>query len=157
MQSGHSPPGRAIECREKSPNHQPVIRQDQQGEYSAVGADARVERGVHTAIAIQPGNEPPRQIVHAGESAGNHDPAVGLQPGSVNRDLEKMSLTFTLAGAKTELPVYYDGTVPENFTDDIEVVDETVEPSEPADSSSNDAPSTDDDLDVDDKGQVTLF
>ena len=45
-----------------------------------------------------------------------------VKPGSVNRDLEKMNLTFTLAGAKTELPVYYDGTVPENFTDDIEVV-----------------------------------
>jgi cytochrome c-type biogenesis protein CcmE len=45
-----------------------------------------------------------------------------VKPGSVNRDLEKMNLTFTLAGAKTELPVYYDGTIPENFTDDIEVV-----------------------------------
>ena len=45
-----------------------------------------------------------------------------VKPGSVNRDLEKMNLTFTLAGAKTELPVYYDGTVPENFTEDIEVV-----------------------------------
>jgi len=45
-----------------------------------------------------------------------------VKPGSVNRDLEKMSMTFTLAGAKTELPVYYDGTVPENFAEDIEVV-----------------------------------
>ena len=45
-----------------------------------------------------------------------------VKPGSVNRNLEKMNLTFTLAGAKTEIPVLYEGTVPENFTDDIEVV-----------------------------------
>jgi cytochrome c-type biogenesis protein CcmE len=45
-----------------------------------------------------------------------------VKPGSVNRDLEKMNLTFTLAGTKTEIPILYEGTVPENFTDDIEVV-----------------------------------
>jgi cytochrome c-type biogenesis protein CcmE len=45
-----------------------------------------------------------------------------VKPGSVNRDLEKMNLSFTLAGAETEIPVYYAGTVPENFTDNIEVV-----------------------------------
>ena len=45
-----------------------------------------------------------------------------VKPGSVNRDLQKMNLTFTLAGTKTELPVLYEGTVPDNFTDDIEVV-----------------------------------
>jgi cytochrome c-type biogenesis protein CcmE len=45
-----------------------------------------------------------------------------VKPGSVIRDLEKMNLTFTLAGTKTEIPVLYQGTVPENFTDDIEVV-----------------------------------
>ena len=45
-----------------------------------------------------------------------------VKPGSVNRDLEKMNLTFTLAGVKTEISVYYEGTVPENFTEDIEVV-----------------------------------
>ena len=45
-----------------------------------------------------------------------------VKPGSVNRDLQKMSLTFTLAGAKTEIPVFYEGTVPDNFTEDIEVV-----------------------------------
>ena len=45
-----------------------------------------------------------------------------VKPGSVNRDLQKMSLTFTLAGTKTEIPVLYEGTVPDNFTEDIEVV-----------------------------------
>jgi cytochrome c-type biogenesis protein CcmE len=45
-----------------------------------------------------------------------------VKPGSVNRDLQKMNLTFTLAGVKTEIPVIYVGTVPDNFTDDIEVV-----------------------------------
>ena len=45
-----------------------------------------------------------------------------VKPGSVNRDLQKMNLTFTLAGTKTEIPVLYEGAVPDNFTDDIEVV-----------------------------------
>ena len=45
-----------------------------------------------------------------------------VKPGSVNRNLEKMNLTFTLAGAKTEIPVLYEGTIPENFAEDIEVV-----------------------------------
>ena len=45
-----------------------------------------------------------------------------VKPGSVNRDLQNMNLTFTLAGAKTEIPVIYVGTVPDNFTEDIEVV-----------------------------------
>jgi len=45
-----------------------------------------------------------------------------VKPGSVNRDLQKMNLTFTLSGTKTEIPVLYVGTVPDNFTEDIEVV-----------------------------------
>jgi cytochrome c-type biogenesis protein CcmE len=45
-----------------------------------------------------------------------------VKPGSVNRDLQNMSLTFTLAGSKTEIPVLYIGPVPDNFTEDIEVV-----------------------------------
>jgi len=45
-----------------------------------------------------------------------------VKPGSVNRNLQKMNLAFTLAGAKTEIPVLYEGTVPENFAEDIEVV-----------------------------------
>jgi len=45
-----------------------------------------------------------------------------VKPGSVNRDLQKMKLTFILAGTKTEIPVLYEGTVPDNFTEDIEVV-----------------------------------
>ncbi len=45
-----------------------------------------------------------------------------VKPGSVNRDLQNLNLTFTLAGAKTEIPVLYTGTVPDNFTEDIEVV-----------------------------------
>ena len=42
--------------------------------------------------------------------------------GSVSRDLEKMKLDFTLTGDKNEIPVTYGGVVPDNFTEDIEVV-----------------------------------
>ena len=41
---------------------------------------------------------------------------------SIVRDLQKMSLNFTLEGSETELPIQYKGTVPDNFADDIEVV-----------------------------------
>ncbi len=42
--------------------------------------------------------------------------------GSVEHDLQKMRLTFTLVGAETALPVSYEGVVPDNFAEDIEVV-----------------------------------
>ena len=45
-----------------------------------------------------------------------------VKPGSVKRDTEKMLLSFVLAGQESELPVNYSKTVPDNFTDDIEVV-----------------------------------
>ena len=45
-----------------------------------------------------------------------------VKPGSISRDLQKMNLTFTLSGSKTGIPVYYEGTVPDNFTEDREVV-----------------------------------
>jgi cytochrome c-type biogenesis protein CcmE len=45
-----------------------------------------------------------------------------VRKGSVERDLQKMHLTFTLAGAETALPVSYEGVVPDNFTEDAEVV-----------------------------------
>jgi cytochrome c-type biogenesis protein CcmE len=45
-----------------------------------------------------------------------------VKPGSVTRDVGAMNLSFTLAGTKTEIPVIYQGTVPDNFTEDIEVV-----------------------------------
>ena len=45
-----------------------------------------------------------------------------VKPGSVVRDLKAMNLSFVLAGAKTEVPVIYKGTVPDNFTEDIDVV-----------------------------------
>ncbi len=45
-----------------------------------------------------------------------------VKPGSVYRNIEEMKLTFTIAGAVSELPVNYGRTVPDNFTDDIEVV-----------------------------------
>jgi len=45
-----------------------------------------------------------------------------VKPGSIKRDLQKMDMEFTLQGVETQIPVYYNGTVPENFTDDIEVV-----------------------------------
>jgi cytochrome c-type biogenesis protein CcmE len=45
-----------------------------------------------------------------------------VQRGSIVRDLEKVSLNFTLAGSETELPVQYKGPVPDNFAEDREVV-----------------------------------
>lgn len=45
-----------------------------------------------------------------------------VKPESIVRDLENVSLAFTLAGAQAELPVQYQGAVPDNFTDDREVV-----------------------------------
>ena len=48
--------------------------------------------------------------------------AGNVKPGSVKRDTEKMQLTFILAGKESELPVNYSKVVPDNFTDDIEVV-----------------------------------
>jgi len=45
-----------------------------------------------------------------------------VKQGSVARDLQKMQLTFVLAGSKSSVPVSYKGTVPDNFAEDIEVV-----------------------------------
>jgi cytochrome c-type biogenesis protein CcmE len=45
-----------------------------------------------------------------------------VKQGSVVRDLQKMKLTFTLAGSKSEVPVWYEGSIPDNFAEDIEVV-----------------------------------
>jgi cytochrome c-type biogenesis protein CcmE len=45
-----------------------------------------------------------------------------VKEGTVVRDLQKMLLTFTLAGAGSEVPVSFSGTIPDNFTEDIEVV-----------------------------------
>ncbi len=45
-----------------------------------------------------------------------------VKQGTVARDLQKMQLAFTLAGAGSELPVSFHGTIPDNFTEDIEVV-----------------------------------
>ena len=45
-----------------------------------------------------------------------------VKQGSVARDLQKMQLTFTLAGSKNEVPVSYEGAIPDNFAEDIEVV-----------------------------------
>ena len=38
------------------------------------------------------------------------------------RNLEKMHLTFILAGSKNEIPVYYEGSVPDNFAENRVVV-----------------------------------
>ncbi len=45
-----------------------------------------------------------------------------VKPGSVVRDMQNVTLRFTLAGAKAELPVEYKGVTPDNFTEDKEVV-----------------------------------
>jgi cytochrome c-type biogenesis protein CcmE len=45
-----------------------------------------------------------------------------VKPGSVVRDMEHLTLRFTLAGTKAELPVQYQGVTPDNFVEDKEVV-----------------------------------
>lgn len=45
-----------------------------------------------------------------------------VKAGTIDRDIEKILLSFTLAGNKSEIPVEYKGIVPDNFTEDIEVV-----------------------------------
>jgi len=45
-----------------------------------------------------------------------------VKPGSVVRDMENVTLRFTLAGAQAELPVQYKGVTPDNFVEDREVV-----------------------------------
>ena len=45
-----------------------------------------------------------------------------VKQGSVARDLQKMNLTFTLAGSENELTVHYGGSVPDNFAEGREVV-----------------------------------
>jgi cytochrome c-type biogenesis protein CcmE len=45
-----------------------------------------------------------------------------VKQGSIVRDVQKMSLNFTLAGSEAELPVCYEGPVPDNFAEDREVV-----------------------------------
>lgn len=45
-----------------------------------------------------------------------------VKQGSVARDLQKMNLSFIMAGSRAEVPVQYEGTVPDNFAEDIEVV-----------------------------------
>jgi len=45
-----------------------------------------------------------------------------VKPGSVVRDMENLTLRFTLAGAQAQLPVQYKGVTPDNFTEDREIV-----------------------------------
>jgi len=45
-----------------------------------------------------------------------------VKPGTVERDMEPMTLTFTLAGAASELKVEYGKVVPGNFSQGREVV-----------------------------------
>jgi cytochrome c-type biogenesis protein CcmE len=45
-----------------------------------------------------------------------------VKAGSVERDLQNVTLRFTLAGAQAQLPVQYKGVTPDNFTEDKEVV-----------------------------------
>lgn len=53
-----------------------------------------------------------------------------VKPGTVEKDMQKMQLSFVLTGTNNELPVTYTGVVPDNFAEDIEVVVEgRLEPS----------------------------
>jgi cytochrome c-type biogenesis protein CcmE len=60
----------------------------------------------------------------AGAAAQEHSFRLAgrVKAGSVVRDLQNLTLQFTLAGAQAELPVVYKGTTPDNFTENREVV-----------------------------------
>ena len=45
-----------------------------------------------------------------------------VEKGSVVRELEKTQLRFNLAGKEVSVPVSYQGVMPDNFTEDREVV-----------------------------------
>ena len=45
-----------------------------------------------------------------------------VEKGSVARELEKTQLRFNLAGKEASVPVSYHGVMPDNFTEDREVV-----------------------------------
>jgi cytochrome c-type biogenesis protein CcmE len=45
-----------------------------------------------------------------------------VKPNSIVRNVQKMSMNFTLSGTNTEVPVFYKGTVPDNFAEGKEVV-----------------------------------
>lgn len=45
-----------------------------------------------------------------------------VKPGSIQHNLQEITVNFILAGSKAELPVKYKGVVPDNFTDGKEVV-----------------------------------
>lgn len=45
-----------------------------------------------------------------------------VKQGTVARDAEKMNLSFTLTGSENQIPVRYEGSVPDNFTEGGEVV-----------------------------------
>ena len=45
-----------------------------------------------------------------------------VKKGSIQRNLQKMNLTFMLSGSKVTMPVSYHGLVPDNFAEGREVV-----------------------------------
>jgi len=45
-----------------------------------------------------------------------------VKNGSTERDLKEMRLSFILSGADTSVPISYTGVVPDNFSEDREVV-----------------------------------
>jgi len=63
-------------------------------------------------------------FVAKSDSAGTSSLRIAgrVKQGSVVRDIEKMQLAFALAGSKSELPVRFAGSVPDNFAEDKEVV-----------------------------------
>jgi cytochrome c-type biogenesis protein CcmE len=57
-------------------------------------------------------------------AAQNHSLRIAgrVKNGTVQNDLQNMRLSFQLTGTQATLPINYEGVVPDNFTDDIEVV-----------------------------------
>ena len=56
--------------------------------------------------------------------AQNHSLRIAgkVEKGSIKHDLQNMNLTFKMSGSEITVPVSYNGVVPDNFAEDIEVV-----------------------------------
>ncbi len=64
------------------------------------------------------------ELAKVDSEGGSHSLRIAgrVKTGSVDRNLETLTLAFVLSGAEAELPVRYKGLVPDNFTEGREVV-----------------------------------
>lgn len=64
------------------------------------------------------------ELAQLDSGGGDHSLRIAgrVKAGTVDRNIESLSLGFVLSGAEAELPVQYKGVVPDNFAEGREVV-----------------------------------